>query len=266
MSQKGYPPSEAFHSGFLPVGDIHKLHYSQHGNPKGKPVLFLHGGPGGQTSPENTAFFNPAIYHIILLDQRGSGKSTPHAEVRENTSQHLVSDLETLRQHLSIPKWHLVFGGSWGSCLALLYAQTHPQAVGSLLIRGIFTCRASELEYVYHPLGPAMLYPDHYAQLLEHVAPEDRSPPAKLVETYGNLLLSEDVAVREAAARRWAHWELSISKVSVPESDYAQLEDAEWSLSHGRMETHYFRNGAFLEEGQLLKKANVDRIRHIPCK
>ena len=144
---EGYTHATAFATGHLPVGSIHKIYYHQYGNPKGKPVIFLHGGPGGRTTPSNTLFFNPEIYHVVLLDQRGSGQSLPVAEIRENTSQHLVSDLEALRTHLGIQKWHMVFGGSWGSTLALLYAQTHPEAVGSLVIRGIFTVRKEEITF-----------------------------------------------------------------------------------------------------------------------
>ena len=158
----GYSHEAAYDSGILPVGDIHKLHYEQYGKKEGKPVIFLHGGPGGGTSKENTKFFDPAIYRVVLLDQRGAGKSRPVAETRENTTQHLVADIETLREHLDISKWHMVFGGSWGSTLALAYAQTHPSAVGSLVLRGIFCGRKEETDFVNGPTGAAMLFPEEY--------------------------------------------------------------------------------------------------------
>jgi proline iminopeptidase len=157
---EGYKHEAAFDDGFLPVGSIHKVYYAQHGNPDGKPVIFLHGGPGGQTSLPSTIFFDPAVYRVVLLDQRGSGKSEPAAELRENTSQHLVSDIEALRTHLGIEKWHMVFGGSWGSTLSLLYAQTHPERVGSLVIRGIFTVRESERMFTRGFDGTAHIYPE----------------------------------------------------------------------------------------------------------
>jgi proline iminopeptidase len=146
QSGQGYTPTTPFDSGFLPVGKIHQLYYEQYGRKDGKPVIYLHGGPGGHTTVANTIYFNPTHYRIVLLDQRGAGKSKPSGELRENTSQHLVADLEKLRVHLQIPVWHMVFGGSWGSALALLYAQTYPSVVGSLVLRGIFTVRKSELD------------------------------------------------------------------------------------------------------------------------
>lgn len=261
---KGYQHADAFDSGVLPVGSIHKLHYEQYGRKDGKPVIFLHGGPGGGTSKENTAFFNPDTYRVVLLDQRGAGKSQPVAEIRENTTQHLVQDIETLREHLKIPKWFMVFGGSWGSTLALAYSQTHPSKVSSLVLRGIFTCRRLELNFTHMPQGAPMLFPEGYEKMINYLPPADRAHPA---EAYLKLLNSEDPAVRGPAARVWNMWEMSISEVE-PDFDAIEekVKDEDWNAAHSRIEAHYFVNDAFLEDGQLLKEENVARIRHIPCR
>lgn len=162
---EGHKHGECFDGGYLQVSDIHRIHYEQYGQLEGKPVVYLHGGPGGRTSITDTIFFDPNVYRVILFDQRGSGKSLPVAELRENTSQDLVSDIEALREHLRIPKWHMVFGGSWGSTLALLYAQTHPNMVGSLVIRGIFTMRRSELLWTRGFHGAAYIFPEAFMTL-----------------------------------------------------------------------------------------------------
>lgn len=260
----GHEHADAFDSSFLQVGSIHKIHYSQYGKKDGKPVIFLHGGPGAGTTKENTQFFNPNIYRIVLLDQRGAGKSLPVAETRENTTQLLVQDIETLREHLQISKWFLVFGGSWGSTLSLAYAETHPDKVGSMILRGIFTVRKLELDYGFTPFGSAMLFPEGYEKLINYLPPEDRADPAP---AYAKLLSSEDPAVRGPAGKVWNEWEMSVSSVEPDMKAVGEkLEDDDWSLQHGRLEAHYFINGAFLEEGQLLKEENVKKIRHIPCK
>lgn len=258
-----YQHAAAYDSGHLPVGSIHKVYYEQYGKQDGKPVIFLHGGPGGNTSPSNTSFFDPAIYRVVLLDQRGCGKSTPHADLRENDSQHLVADIQALRQHLKVPKWHMVFGGSWGSALGLMYAEAHPEAVGSLVLRGIFTLRHIELDHAFNPeKGPAMLYPEAFNKWLDHVGPEHRSDP---VRQYHRLIAQDDPDVWRPACKAWNAWETSISKVNVPDEDFDKFEDDQWLLAHARMELHYFVNGGFVEEGQLLREENVERIKHIPC-
>lgn len=226
-------------------------------------VLYVHGGPGGHTSYGNTKFFNPAIYRVVLFDQRGAGKSTPAAEIRENTSQHLVSDIEVLRKHLHITKWHLVFGGSWGSTLSLLYAQAHPEMVGSLILRGIFAARKSELEFSRGPIGAANIFPEAYEAFLNYLPEKDQARPN---EAYYDLLVSEDYETRLAAAREWNRWDLSIGTLRPEPEGFAQLEDDAWVLAHARLEAHYFANGVFLEEGQILKEQNLRRISHIPSK
>lgn len=226
-------------------------------------VVYLHGGPGGHTSHGNTKFFDPAVYRVVLFDQRGAGKSTPTAETHENTSQHLVSDIEVLRKHLKISKWHLVFGGSWGSTLSLLYAQSHPEMVGSLILRGIFTVRKSELEFSRGPIGAANIFPEAYEAFVNYLPKKDRARPK---EAYHELLNSEDYETRVAAAREWNRWDLSIGTLRPDPGAFAQLDDEAWVLSHARLESHYFVNGGFIEEGQILQDKNLEKIRHIPSK
>lgn len=197
----------------------------------------------------------------MLLDQRGAGKSTPPAELRENTSQHLVSDIEALRKHLQIQKWHVVFGGSWGSTLALLYAQTHPEAVSSLVLRGIFTVRRSELDWFYKD-GAGHIFPEYHDAFINYLPLHKRDDP---MSAYYELLTSEDHAARLAAAKAWSGYELATNKLFVDEESFKKLEDDVWALAHSRIEAHYFVHGAWLEDGQLLKKENIDKIRHIPC-
>jgi proline iminopeptidase len=225
-------------------------------------VIFLHGGPGGKTSIKNTTFFDPAIYRVVLLDQRGCGKSTPPADLRENTSHHLVSDVEELRKHLQISKWHMVFGGSWGSTLSLLYAQTHPDAVGSLVLRGIFTVRKSELDWFYKG-GIGQFFPEQYDEFINYL-PEDKRGDS--MSAYYALMTSEDPSTRLSAARVWSRMELSTSSLLIDEESFKNLEDDEWVLAHSSIEAHYFNHGAWMEDGQLLMKENIDKIRHIPSK
>jgi len=198
---------------------------------------------------------------VILLDQRGAGKSTPHAELRENTTQHLISDIEVLRTKLQIAKWHLVFGGSWGSTLALLYAQAYSNMVGSLILRGIFTVRQSELQFSRGPIGSANLFPEEYERFVNYLPEEDRDRPN---EAYYRLLISDDYATRVAAAREWNRWDLSIGTLRPDPDAFDNLDDNEGVLAQARLEAHYFANQGFLEEGQILKDGNLAKIRHIP--
>jgi proline iminopeptidase len=266
MSQghKHVPP---FDAGFLRVSALHQLHYSQHGNPSGKPVVVIHGGPGGSTCPErDTPYFDPAVYRVVLFDQRGAGQSLPAAELRENTSQLLVADIETLRQHLAIPHWAMVFGGSWGSTLALLYAQTHPASVGALVLRGVFTERRAELAFSRGANGAARVFPEDYAALVGYLPVERRQQEPWAA--YYELVTDEgkyDYEARVAAARAWCRWDLSIMKL-VPDQHAIDEKDDVWLLQHARIETHYAVNGGFMEDGQLLRPENLARIRGIPCK
>ena len=265
-SSKPYGHDSAFDEGFLQVSNIHKIHYEQYGKKDGKPVVVLHGGPGGQTTKAQTVFFDPAIYRVVLFDQRGAGRSLPAAELRENTSQCLVADIESLRLHLGIDKWFMVFGGSWGSTLSLLYAQTHPESVGSLVVRGVFNERKEELLFSRGPWsGAARVFPEQYERFLQYLPPEDRHNP---IAGYSKLVTSEDYETRLNAARSWNLWDLTIGELVAdmpPDEKLASKSDT-WILQHARMETHYAVNGGFMEDGQILKPENLAKIGHIPCK
>lgn len=254
-----YPEIEPYDSGLLPVSGLHTLYYEQCGNPDGKPVVFLHGGPGGGCNPKCRRFFDPAAYRIVLFDQRGCGRSTPHAELRENTTWDLVADIERLREHLGIDRWQ-VFGGSWGSTLALAYAETHPDRVTELVLRGIFMLRRKELEWFYQG-GCDMIYPDAWETYLAAIPEVEHGD---LISAYHRRLTSDDPAVRLAAARAWSVWEAGTSFL-LQNADYMQSSDeGEFALAFARIENHYFVNGGFFEhDDQLLR--NVERIRNIPA-
>lgn len=218
-------------------------------------------GPGGHISKGNTSFFNPNQYRVVLLDQRGCGRSRPNASTVNNTTWHLVSDIEKLREHLAIEKWHVVFGGSWGSTLALAYAQAHPSSVGSLVLRGIFAFRALELKWSNTYGGANFIFPDHYDEFIDFLPEEERKDH---VASYHKRLMSEDESISHPAATAWNKFEISISTLYPNVKGLSQLDDASYNLAHARMEIHYFTNGGWLEDGQLLKKENIDKIRHIP--
>jgi len=256
-----YPPIEPYHSGMLRVSPVHEIYYEESGNPRGKPAVFLHGGPGGGTDPSMRQFFDRARYRIVLLDQRGCGRSRPHASLVDNTTWHLVQDIEKVRERLGIARW-LVFGGSWGSTLALAYAQTHPERVTELVLRGIFMLRRWELEWFYqNPGGAAALYPD----LWEHyVAPIPEAERGDMIGAYYRRLTSTDPAVLARAATAWSMWEGATSYLrQSPEYLAKFASDADYAAAFARIECHYFINGGFLrQDDQLL--ADVPRIRHIP--
>ena len=221
----------------------------------------MHGGPGGSTSTANTTWFDPAIYRVILYDQRGSGKSTPSAEIRENTSQHLVADIEVLRKRLGIEQWHLVFGGSWGSTLALMYAQAHPAVVGSLIVRGIHLGRKADLDFHRKATGSAMMFPEQFESFLSVLPIEDRDDP---VRGYLKLLQSVDAARKRVVAREYNAWDLITNQLEAPPELWKRLDNDKWCIEHALIECHYFANGDFIEEGELLWPQNIDKIRHIP--
>ena len=256
-----YPPLRPYSTGRLGVSDVHELYYEQSGNPKGKPVVFLHGGPGGGTDPRMRRFFDPEVYRIVLFDQRGCGKSTPHASLHENTTWHLVDDIEALREHLGIAAWQ-VFGGSWGATLALAYAQKHPARVTELVLRGIFMLRRSELEWFYQDSeGAASLFPDLWEHYLAPIPLDERYD---LIRAYYRRLTSTDAAERNAAARAWSVWEGATSFLHLNPSYVSKFEESDYAAAFARIECHYFVNGGFLEvDDQLLR--DVPRIRHIPC-
>ncbi|MGH8215446.1 MAG: prolyl aminopeptidase [Rhodanobacteraceae bacterium] len=254
-----YPEIEPFDSGTLPVSELHTLYYEQCGNPHGKPVVFLHGGPGAGCNAKCRRFFDPKVYRVVLFDQRGCGRSTPHAELRENTTWDLVADIERLREHLRIADWQ-VFGGSWGSTLALAYAETHPDRVTQLVLRGIFMLRRAELEWFYQR-GCDMLYPDAWEKYLAAIPEAEHGD---LMGAYHRRLVSDDPAVRLAAARAWSVWEASTSFLMQNESYIAASAGDEFALAFAGIENHYFVNGGFFEyDDQLLR--NAGRLREIPA-
>lgn len=254
-----FPEVEPYNSGMLPVGDGHEVYFEECGNPAGKPALFLHGGPGGGLDARYRRFFDPQRYRVVLFDQRGSGKSTPHASLEANTTWHLIDDIERLRQHLGIEKF-LVFGGSWGSTLALAYAQKHPSCVSELVLRGIFMLRKSELSWFYQH-GASQLFPDAWEEYLRPIPEAERGD---LMSAYHARLTHSDPKVRQAAARAWSVWEGSTSFLHVDESHIAHSAADDFSIAFARIECHYFMNGGFFEhEDQLLR--DVDKIRHIPA-
>lgn len=254
-----YPPIEPYDEGMLAVSPLHTIYYEQCGNPNGKPVVFLHGGPGGGVVPDYRRFFDPQAYRIVLFDQRGSGKSTPHAELRENSTWHLVSDIETLRKHVGVDTW-MVFGGSWGSTLSLAYAQTHPDRVRELVLRGIFLCRPSEIRWFYQE-GANSIFPDMWEQYVNAIPEAERGD---MLGAYHRRLTSDDEAVRLEAARAWSVWEGSTSKLYQDPASIDHFSDAEFALAFARIECHYFMNNAFFNADNYLIE-NIDKIRHIPA-
>ncbi len=254
-----YPEIEPFHVGRLRVSELHELYYEQSGNPNGKPVLFVHGGPGGGTDPKMRRFFDPSAYRIVLFDQRGCGKSTPHAELRENSTWDLVADMERLREALGLERW-MVFGGSWGSTLALAYAQKHPARVTELVLRGIFLLRKQEIDWFYQR-GASALFADAWEGYLAPIPEAERSD---LLHAYYRRLTGDDPAARQQAARAWSTWEGKTSML-LPDAGYiAKTGGDEFSLAFARIECHYFvHKGFFDRDAQLLE--DVHRIRHIPA-
>lgn len=254
-----YPAIEPYDVGRLQVSPIHNLYYEQCGNPDGQPVVFLHGGPGGGVVPDYRRYFDPESYRIVLFDQRGSGQSTPHANLEENTTWHLVADIEQLREHLGIESW-MVFGGSWGSTLALAYAQTHPARTRSLVLRGIFLCRSKEIRWFYQE-GASAIFPDVWEQYLNVIPEAER---ADMLSAYHRRLTSDDEAVRVEAARAWSVWEASTSKL-FPDADLiAHMDDPEFAIAFARIECHFFMNNAFFDTDDYLIE-NIGKIRHIPA-
>jgi len=259
MQRELYPPIEPYDQGFLPVSSLHTLYYEQCGNPEGKPVVFLHGGPGGGIEPLYRQYFDPRRWRVVLFDQRGCGRSRPYAELRENTTWDLVADIEKLRQHLGIERW-FVFGGSWGSALALAYGQTHPNSCLGFILRGIFLLRSFEIRWFYQE-GASYLFPDAWQRYLEPIPPEERGD---LLAAYYRRLNDPNPQVRLKAARAWAIWEASTSKL-IPSPELVERFGQEsFAETLARLECHYFIHRGFLEtEDQLLK--GVERLRHLPA-
>ncbi|MGO4648799.1 prolyl aminopeptidase [Nocardia sp. 2YAB30] len=258
-----YPAIEPHDSGMLAVGEGQSLYWEVSGNPDGKPVVFLHGGPGGSTAPFHRQFFDPDAYRIVLFDQRGCGRSTPHladgASLEHNTTQHLIADIEALREQLGVERWQ-VFGGSWGSTLALAYAQRHPERVTELVLRGIFLLRRKEIDWYYNGAA-GYVYPEEWAKFLAPVPENARDQD--LVEVYHRLLHSADDEVARAAAVAWSTWEGATSSLLPQPDRVAEMAEPRFALAFARIENHYFRHGGFLDEGQLLR--DIGAITHIPA-
>jgi proline iminopeptidase len=253
-----FPETKPYREGMLKVSKLHTIHYEECGNPQGKPICFLHGGPGGGIDPIYRRYFDPKVWRIVLHDQRGCGRSTPFSELRENTTWNLVSDIEQLRVHLGIERW-VVFGGSWGSTLSLAYAQTHPQRCKALVLRGIFLLRQSELEWFYQE-GASQLFPDAWEDYLAPIPPRERGD---MMKAYYKRLTSTNKRVRLAAARAWSIWEGSTSKLFVDQQLVKKFGGGKFADAFARIEAHYFVNKGFLKrDDQLLR--DVKRIRKIP--
>lgn len=257
-----YPPLEPYASGLLEVGDGNAIYWEESGNPDGKPAVFLHGGPGGGTVPLMRQYFDPARYRIVLLDQRGCGRSVPHAsepkaELSVNTTRHLVADLERLRQARGIERW-LVFGGSWGSALALAYAEEHPERVSELLLRGVFTLRRRELDWYYNG-GAGQLFPERYDEFLAPL--RGRSFSGDAIAAYADLLGDPDPAVHVPAAVAWSTWEAATTALVEDPAKVAAAADPRFAVAFARIENHYFVHRGWFTEGQLLDHA--DRLAEI---
>lgn len=259
MQYNLFPEIEPYNSFRLKVSDIHELYIEECGNPKGKPVVFLHGGPGAGMSAKHRRYFDPKYYRIILFDQRGAGRSTPHAELRENTTWDLVADIEKIKTHLEIDQW-MVFGGSWGSTLALAYAQAHPKSVSGLVLRGIFLCRKEEINWFYQ-YGAHHIFPDCWEPYYNLIPESGRD---NLLKSYHELLTGNNELMRLKAAKAWSTWEGSTVKL-VPNPEAIKTFGSDhMALSLARIEAHYFINNCwFRNENQLLE--DVYKIRHIPA-
>jgi proline iminopeptidase len=254
-----YPEIEPYRSGWLRVSDVHEIYWEECGNPRGKPALFVHGGPGAGADPRSRRFFDPARYRIVVFDQRGCGRSRPHASLVDNTTWHLVDDMEKLREHLGIDRW-LVFGGSWGSTLSLAYAQTHPKRVTELVLRGIFMLRDWEIHWFYQH-GASAVFPDFWES---YVAAIPKAERGDLVSAFYKRLTSRNRATQLKAAKAWAVWEGATSYLFINEANIANWNMDEFAIAVARIECHYFVNQGFFEtEDQLLR--NARRIRRIPA-
>ena len=254
-----FPARRPYRRGFLRVSPVHEIYYEESGNPRGKPAVFVHGGPGAGANETSRRFFDPRRYRIVVFDQRGCGRSRPHASLVDNTTWHLVADMEQLRKHLGIGRW-LVFGGSWGSTLALAYSQTHPGAVSELVLRGIFMLRKWEIDWFYQE-GASALFADRWEQ---YVAPIPRRERGDLVRAFYRRLTGRSRARQIEAARAWSIWEAATSFLHTDETQIRKWADPAFATAIARIECHYFVNKGFLaREDQLLR--GVRRIRHIPA-
>jgi proline iminopeptidase len=252
-----YPELEPYLTRRLAVQPPHELYIEECGNPNGLPVLFLHGGPGGGCLPYHRRFFDPAVYRIILFDQRGAGKSTPHASLEHNTTQALVEDIEVIRKLLGVEQW-VIFGGSWGSTLGLVYAQTHPQHVAGLILRGIFLCRPRDIDWFYQH-GAGRIFPEYWQ---DYQAPVPEAERDDMVSAYYRLLTSDDEQTRLEAARAWSLWEGRTLSLKPDPSVEASFGDPQFALAMARIECHYFMHDSFLKPDQIVN--NAHKLADIP--
>ncbi|WP_417228097.1 prolyl aminopeptidase [Amphritea sp.] len=252
-----FPDINPYKQHQLAVDDLHTLYIEESGNAQGIPVLFIHGGPGGGTSGTHRKFFDPEKYRIILFDQRGCGQSTPHAELTDNTTQNLISDIEQIREHLNIDQW-LLFGGSWGSTLSLLYAESHPERVSGMILRGIFLCRERDIHWFYQE-GASAIFPDYWQEYQKVIPPQERGD---MLQAYHKRLTSENDIARMSAAKAWSIWEGRCSTLN-PNNDVVDHFGAPHiALAMARIEAHYFINNAFIDTNQIIRDAH--KIQHIP--
>jgi proline iminopeptidase len=254
-----YPPRQPYNEGELKVSDLHTIHFEESGNPEGKPIVLLHGGPGGGCPPFYRQYFDPEKWRLVMFDQRGCGQSKPHAELQENTTWDLVNDIEKLREYLNIHQW-VVFGGSWGSTLSLAYSQTHPDRCKGLILRGIFMLRQKEIRWFYQE-GASYIFPDAWEEYVKPIPINERDD---LLTAYYQRLTSPDAKIRLEAARAWSIWEASTSRL-FPDLDLKQRFGIDaFAEAFARIECHYFINNGFIDpEDKLL--LNIDRIRKIPA-
>ena len=252
-----FPKIKPYNTQMLSVDAPHQIYVEESGNPKGIPVIFVHGGPGGGCDDYHRCFFDPELYRIILFDQRGCGRSVPHASLENNTTQALVSDMEVIRTELGVEKW-LVFGGSWGSTLGLVYAQTHPERVHGLILRGIFLCRSQDIHWFYQD-GASRIFPDHWQKYLQPIPEDERDD---MLSAYHKRLTGENELTRMAAAKAWSIWEGRCSTLLPSKNVVDHFSDPHVALSMARIECHYFVNNSFLEPNQIIQHA--DRLAGIP--
>ena len=257
MLRQLYPEIEPYNHGLFEVDSRHQIYYEECGNPQGKPVLFIHGGPGSAVNPFCRRFFNPDKYRIILVDQRGCGNSLPHASIEDNTTEHLIADFELLREHLGIAKWQL-FGGSWGSTLGLVYAQTHPEVITEMILRGIYLGSQEDTDWIFQH-GASKIFPEAWEDFIAVVPEGERD---NIMAAYYKILTGNDEELKAKAARAWSTWEFSISKLHQDQELIAETSETKYAIAIATLECHYLLHGCFLEENQIL--SNIDKIKHIP--
>lgn len=253
-----FPPIHENHHFFLPVDDLHDLYIEECGNEDGTPVVFLHGGPGAGCEPYHRQLFDPEKYRMILFDQRGCGRSKPHAALQNNTTQDLIEDIEKIRKHLGIEKW-VVAGGSWGSTLALAYAETHPECVSGLIVRGIYLCTAKEIQWFYQE-GASQFYPDYWKDFLAPIPPSEQD---NLLHAYYKRLTGSNEIARMQTAKAWSLWEARTATLTPHKALLDHFSNPHTALSLASIEAHYFVNNGFLENDQLLRDAHI--LKNIPC-